>query len=471
MQKALQFQPRTVIQIKQSEWFDWNQIKWLTLLYQPFIGASACQLFTTMALNIEEDLYQSQPQMVSYWLNQCKMTLSEFAEAALKIQGAGLAKVYADRHFAQFWFDLIGPLDPETFFQDDLLSSLLYETVESTHYNQLKARFSSVDLDQDLLDVTAGLAEVFSLPVTAGQKTNKNEALTGMSFLQKHQEEKNIDHELLTSLLSRYHITGQALTREFWHSLSTIHRYYGMDEIDLARFVLAAYDKEQSSVQLKKLWALVEAYDEKTRASKRKVITAARLGKSPEELDQSKTTKTSLSQEDRTILSMVSPELMKAFKETPPGEFYRQVKQGIGGNLESAEQRTIAEAIQNTKMTNEVINVCIHHILVNLGNERLNKAFFQAVLNSWAVNGAKTAEEAVLLANRKEKGKKENSKVKQVPPYRKKKPRQEKMPNWEEKAPEFSPLTDQEKAKLREKLFKAQKKLRKKEDDLDGQSE
>lgn len=403
MQRTPQFRPKTIIQIKQREWFDWNQLKWLSLLYQPFVGARACQLFVTMALHIQGDVYLSEPQMVSYWLNQCKLTLDEFAEAALKIQGAGLAKVYADPYFSQFWFELKGPLDPETFFKDDLLSSLLYETVESTHYNQLKARFSTEDFDQDVIDVTASLAEVYSMPVTAGQMTKKNEPLTGMSFLQKAHEEKSVDKDLMVTMLARYHIPEASLTDKFWQCLSTIHRYYGIDEIDLVRFVLVAYDQETTKINLNKLWGVIHTYDEKTRAVHRKIMTAGRLGKAPSEMPVNRKSLPDIAAEDRAILSMVSTDLMRAFKETPPGEFYRQVKEGIGGNVESSEQRTIAEAIQQTKMTNEVINVCIHHILVNLGNERLNKAFFQAVLNSWAVNGAQTAEEAVLLANRKKK--------------------------------------------------------------------
>src|SRR5699024_9534262 len=95
-------------------------------------------------------------------MNYLNIALDEIYEARLKLEGIGLLRTYEQTEPTKSYvYELIGPFSPRAFFQDAMLSQLLYHHIGELKYNHLKSHYTSHVKYENDQNVTASFNDVF----------------------------------------------------------------------------------------------------------------------------------------------------------------------------------------------------------------------------------------------------------------------------------------------------------------------
>lgn len=140
--------PKDGFKVKQSTMLTDADQKILTFLYQPLTGATAYSLYMTLWSEVGEETYWSDGILHSELLSILNIGIPELYQARIKLEALGLLKTYLKKESDKlFLYELKSPLSVERFFNDDLLSLLLLETVGKRKYKNLRQRFTVSPID------------------------------------------------------------------------------------------------------------------------------------------------------------------------------------------------------------------------------------------------------------------------------------------------------------------------------------
>ncbi|WP_025728889.1 DnaD domain protein [Atopobacter phocae] len=464
----LRITPMTPIQLRQVEWITPLHLKWLTLLYQPFLGVVSTQLYHSFCAWIYEEMWESEVMSVSFWLEQCDMSLAHFSRALNRLESLRLVKVYWDQQIEQYWIELQGPLAPEVFFKDELLVSLLKDTLSHEHFHQLKARCTITDLPSHVVEVTRPFESIFSLPVSIQANRGGEEAPTGMRFLKTSQLEEPIDWGFILQGLVPYGMTVNHLTNEVRQTLNVLHRYYRLNAIDIPHYLLASFDEEEDEVDVSKLKNVIIAAHPVNDVNQQ--VIRQRMSEDFEQYrQQAETTPAVVPSQiakqpaKKKQAIAVSTELLKAFKEIPPQLFLSTLKNQMNGIVESSEESLVRNALGYEDIPSEVINVLIYYILVIYQNKKIHQNFFDAILNTWRMEKISSAEEAIEATIHFKKAQ-STPDVKPARQSNKRFVREEKLPDWAKEAYQPKEVSPEEKQQLEQHIQSIQRKKRKDKD-------
>ncbi|MGO2696318.1 DnaD domain protein [Bavariicoccus seileri] len=439
--KVAIFKPTTTIQLRQPHWITQTHLHWLSILYQPLIGAVATQLYTNFHFWIFEETWDSEPMPVSHWLNQADLTIEQWEKAIDRLQGISLLRIFEDPGNQQYWLEIEPPVDPNHFFADDLLSTLLHESVGERQFKQIKSRYAIDVLPSDCEEVTKSFYQVFPLPYAMMSIKFEQEPAENAAYLTWLDDGGlSLDWQLILDQLKTQGIDKTAVDDHTRQMANALQRFYGIDELNMARFLYGALNADKTQVDADKLKQVIYSSYENHPTNLRNKAKRADSSEMSNQIALGNDNQTSkgLSGRNRRVIAPATdanPALLKAFKQIPSLPFYSQLRQKIGGNEMDHEKRTIRNSLETTATPAEVINVLLHYLLVELGQDHINKAFFDTILNKWTIQGVTTAEQAIAAARlfKNEKAKAiNNSQAARKTRYGKS-GREEPLPDWAKK--------------------------------------
>src|SRR5690625_200337 len=136
----------------------------LSHLYQPLVGMRAIMLYQTL-LN-ESRLSKDQVIRTHHSLmNYLNSSLDIIYEERLKLEAIGLLKTYKSTEETQkvFTYQLISPFTPKQFFNDPMLSELLYHHLGEKMFMTLKRELLLDDVQLiNQKEITAKFTDVFT---------------------------------------------------------------------------------------------------------------------------------------------------------------------------------------------------------------------------------------------------------------------------------------------------------------------
>ena len=98
------------------------------------------------------------------------LSLHQVKENMKKLEAIGLVKSYIryESEMTKYLYELLMPMSPQQFFQNDLLNVLLYRTLGSLEYDKTRFLFRLPEIDLNGYDeVTANFEEVFFIDETS----------------------------------------------------------------------------------------------------------------------------------------------------------------------------------------------------------------------------------------------------------------------------------------------------------------
>ncbi len=432
-----------------------NERQILTLFYQPITGAEAISLYLTLWAEGEHDA----EEMTHYYLmNVLSMSIKQVFEARIALEAIGLLRTYrkSTNDARQFIYELVPPLDANSFFNDPLLSMFLFSKIGEYPYRKLRQRFLKNVDKTDYEEVSRSFIDVYK-PVHTNIPEDNLEVIERTKRDYPFYYEQ-FNFTLLKEGLSEQLVPSSALTVEAKEMISKLAFLYMLTPIDMQKVVLMALDDNMALTGERLKKAAADYY--KLTISKQ----APKLSKT-----FNLTKQTTATSEAESISR--EQERLHYLETTPPIQVLRDTNNGIEpipASIKLAEDLLVLY-----KMPVGVANVLLEYTMLTT-DMKLPRKYVEQVAEHWMRKNLKTAKEAMDLA-RQERDKYNKWKAESENPTSKptkktaysKKGRVEKVPDWfnnRQKAGEASESTpqvpqvdqdfEQERKRLLEKLGK-----------------
>lgn len=451
--------PKDTIILHLNDWLTELDMEVLTLLYKPILNQSSFGLFMTLKSLVKSSSNKSQEFILSILLTQIDIGIPEFYQARIRLEALGLLKVYRNKDSQDLYiYDLNKPLDAQSFFEDTILSTLLYEKVGESSFNDLYGRFQlSKENKNGYEDITKSFLDVFHFDVKSyhnfdhlqknGGPSIEKAASPGETTL----KESQFDWDFFYTGLNDQFVKTTSISDQIKELITTYNLMYGIDELTMQRHILEAADVESGKVDydsLKKiLQRAVRNFNKNRPAAKDKV----------EPFLEQKNDEKVLLKHDLKDQGYSDPEIsiIDAAYSNTPGEYIKSIKDQKRGFVSDRESWTIKDLIEQSRLPNSVINIIIHYVLVIRNNASLDKNFALTIANDWAQKEIDTPEKA--LDNVKklyQENQKRRQQKSQGKSYSKGKNiiRKESMPNWESNESDDESIDSESASKFRDQL-------------------
>lgn len=414
-------------------------------LYVPIMGSNAYGTYLLFSRygKVRPDLVKR--SMNKELLVGLSFGMRDFLEAREKLEALGLLRTFEknDRLGKLSLYFILRPLVGANFFNDDLLSTLLLETVGQGAYRKLQEKYCPPEFNvEGGQEVTKSFLDVF--PVRQSTLMEKAASKKVQPLEKQHQQlidqnETGLDLKFFKQLLERSFVPQEEAFKNM-DAIQTIHLLYGLDEMQLVRLLEEAIDINSNKLNVGYFKMLAHnSFDnqlKKTNAAKTDDLTV-------EENTSSGNSESADS------------ELIEFCKSMAPMEFLKTIKNETGALLTSSEKYMVSNVVQQRILPNEVINVLIHYILSDRGNASMHQGYFETTAATWSKNGVKTAQQAMAEARKvvQEGAKKHQNKGN----YRRSRPvvQKEQLPEWAQngyKQPESTKDQTDKKADLQAEI-------------------
>lgn len=353
----------------------------MTLFYQPIIGADAVTMYFTLWTEAE---YDSGIQVHYYLMNMLGQPLRNIFESRVTLEAIGLLRTFSKKtddgqHFS---YELVRPLDAETFFSDPLLSMFLFSKIGEQAYRKLRARFIHKKRDDDYREVTRSFVDVF-VPVQLNMPQDlmtvpKVETTNNYPF---HYE--IFDFTLLRAGLSEQLVPSTALTMTAKELIAKLAFLYQLSPLDMQKVVIAALD-EHNELPSQRLIQEARSYYKMMKSKEMpKLEKHIQLAK-PEPVPENR----ELTLQERKL---------RYWAQTSPIEVLR----ALSGDREppAADVELVDSLVLKYGLEMEVVNVLIDYVMITK-NKRMPRKYIETIAGNWQRENIRTAQEAMDLARK-----------------------------------------------------------------------
>ncbi|CAH0418511.1 DnaD domain protein [Periweissella ghanensis] len=357
----------------------------ITALYQPIIGPDAMVLLNTFWNLIEE-----QPRISERILHTTLMNIVNLAPQAIvaargRLEAVNLMQTWhnTDTLGEYYVYELHAPLQPQQFFTDELMSVLLLSAVESSYYQKLQQRFQLrqlVQIDGD--NISQKITDVFNVSSEAFQKvasltpTPTQRQVTAKIAYDEigANNSATFDFELIVDSLQNTGINRQTLELKR-NMLFALHQTVGINELELSKYIrkTMTFDTFEINDDLLKQ-QVIDAYRPRPKQAKE----ATKIAATP--------TTAKVDENELATLPVAVQTVLRNAQELNPREFLQSVKEEKNGFPTANEVKTITDVIEANVLPLEVVNILIFYVLITLGRDNINRAYFNSIANTLSQN-------------------------------------------------------------------------------------
>lgn len=395
----------------------------LTHLYQPLIGMDGVMFYQTL---LNEVYVQIDGDMQTHHtlMNYVQQPLDVIYEARLKLEGIGLVRTYKDMIDKRtcYTYEVQCPFSPEQFFQDAMLSELLYHHIGKNKFNILKDRLCG-HIERGGEEITASFKDVFQTfqpTFVAGEykEVHPTPSIQQSSSLQI--ELQSIRHALARKMID----PDKVLTRDNKQLISQMMELYQLDSIEVGRCLSWALSPNNEVNEQSFKQACAELFRTKNRTANIQ-LTKRQSTKQPEHPNTSDTKERSTQPQEKQNKKPSRREvLLSEFETMSPAQLLSDhSKTGI---VEQRDIDIVQEVMHNQGLTPPVMNVLLHYVFIQQ-NKQLSKNYLRTIASHWSRVGFTTAKEALEFAQSVNE---RYAQAKQKHRTAKKKTQSEVLPDW-----------------------------------------
>ncbi|ALV20659.1 MAG: DnaD domain protein [Carnobacterium sp.] len=462
--------PKDGFMVRQNALLSDMDQKILTFLYQPLIGATAYSLYMTLWTEIGEESYWSEGILHSELLTLLNVGIPELYQARIKLEAIGLLKSYLQTDPEKLYvYELLAPQSSAVFFNDDLLSLLLFETIGERKFRNLRSRFVVAPLNKEKFqDVTKSFLDVyrFDAELFKQEKALLKEPVELVGATQPEGptiDAQTFDFKFFYTGLNSHYINRSAITKDLEKTILVLHTMYGINELAMQRYILEASDMETGNIDERKLKNVV--YHDYHKNNQKNVQLQDVVEKDIQvDQKQQKVRENDLKQQG---LSEDEIKIIEVSEQISPYDFMTSIKDQKGGYVTKNEEWTLEEILRKANLPSSVVNILIHYILVARDNPIFEKALAYKISNDWAQNKVFSPEMALQKvkkmysenAEKQQTVKKQYGNQRQTNYGKPVKTRTETLPEWAKEgntAKAEQPMSEAEKQAFMERLKKIQ---------------
>ncbi|HHV33213.1 MAG TPA: hypothetical protein GXX71_00765 [Acholeplasma sp.] len=237
-----------------------EDIKTLSLLYQPLIGPNSlgCYLMLSNLVNptnLQTDIYKMQ-----YLLDILNFNVETLTNVLDKLNAIGLLTTYEKDNI--YLFRLNMPLKPRQFFLDTILGPYLKSEVGDKNFDQLFSYFSSSEVSKKgYKNITKAFDQVY--------KTKVYEPISSEKFIIGRKNNGGViikdafDFETFYEGLPIRLKKRRIFTKKVISQIASVMYVYNFTEREMIRILSSAYDEENNKIFAEKIGLLAREYFEK----------------------------------------------------------------------------------------------------------------------------------------------------------------------------------------------------------------
>src|SRR5690625_29812 len=349
-----------------------DYVQSLTHLYQPLLGIEAISLFQVLLheINVQPEVHLQTHHTL---MNYLSMPLDQIYKARLKLEGIGLLKTYKQKTEDKTYYTYVlqTPFSPEAFFQDIMLSELLYRHIGKTKFNTLKKHYTKTK-DVKGENITAAFHQVFQ----TFEPENQHITPIHKEKPQRIPIEK-IDFLFLEQSLKRKMIpVEKVLTEPNKRAISQLTHLYNLESYEIEKAVEWALTDE-NKIDIEQLKVVCHDIFQ----SKQNVNQFRLTFKEP---DHEKVT-------DKKSLTKLE-KLQQKFETISPKELLEDLS--TGNNASEQDMKFISELMISQGLPAPVMNVLIHYVMLR-SDMKLPREYTETIASNWSRKKFKTAKEAM----------------------------------------------------------------------------
>ncbi|MCI5775397.1 MAG: DnaD domain protein [Aerococcus sp.] len=391
------------LKIQQAEWL--SDVDWKTLaaLYLPIIGSQSYALFHALYQLLNVKRFESDVIRHTDITDTLVWPARTYVIARAHLEGIGLLDVYhrEDAYQDPQWlYFLKAPVTPKAFFEDTVLSTLLYREVGEQRFKQLRSAFSvkrpQVDRSQ-WQETTYSFRDVYRF------SAEETRALSDMTETEEyvlpsrrrksphHVSGGDFDTTVFKQTLLQRHIPEQALTDMVMEVATVIHDLYGYDELGIARLAYEAMDFKRQRIDTDSMQK--RAYDGL-----------------PEQQNQQSNAEAETTSNQQILAQLTADQrnLAEQARAYPVMTFVSYLKESRHGYLTKQEQQLLTAMVSRGRLSQAVINVMAYYYLVELDKPTLYQDTMEATENDWLKHHIETPEQALYYLQKREPQRRKN---------------------------------------------------------------
>ena len=371
-----ELQPADHFEISIPHFLSAHERQLITLFYQPLTGLEAISLYYTLWAEGEDGLNGKFNHY--HLMNVLNMPIGKVFEARISLEAIGLLRTYrkntADGRF--FVYELIRPLDAQSFFQDPLLSMFLFSKIGEQAYRNLQNRYVKQTNLESFEEISRTFVDVYKPVHTNVPKELMESIPTKRQDVPFYYHQ--FDFSLLFSGLSEQLVPSSAITPEVRESIAKLAFLYQLSPLEMQKVVILALDEDLKITDERLKKAALEYYQltiSKDLPNIQKTFDA------PAPVAEKKPSK--------------EQELIHYYETTSPIDHIR--------NLNNGKEPTsfIRELVENLfikhGMNPGVVNVLIDYVMLQ-SDKKLPKNFVETIADHWNRKNIQTAQQAMDFA-------------------------------------------------------------------------
>ena len=402
-----------------------NDRKILTMLYQPIIGAFACNLFFTLWMELDKNEFMSMEENHHHLISSTGLSLNELVIAKEKLEAIGLLKSYKKETKEQnsYVYELFSPLSPGEFFTHPVLNIVLYNSVGKKEYERIVNYFKIPKVNlSEYEDITKSFTEVYgSAPSTMFENNIQN--LKNSTSLGINIEEK-IDLDLLIAGMPKGSINEKTFNKDNKKLINDLAFIYDLDVEEMKNILLSSLNER----------LLIDKTE--IRKNARNYYQYQNKGRLPSLVYQN---------QPEYLRSPIGKDSKRAkaiyyFETLSPYTYLKNENHGKEPN--ERDLRLIENLRIDMGLQPAVINVLLDYVL-RVNNHKLTKNFVITIASQWQRLKIETAEDAMNQVFKENKKKSSTSFV----------PKKEvKSPDWLSKDASEEVITESEEDEMKNLL-------------------
>lgn len=370
-----------------------QQRKSLDLLYQPILMPNAYALINLLWRLGEIKRNHLIQEPVANLLTFLPIGGQAFDKAKDRLEGAGLLRtlVHRDSEQTLYVYQLIPPATAADFYQSDLLSVDLLETVGIKQYQRLNHTLvpKPHQFGKGFRDVTKNFLDVFT--VNHNELTRTPKVVSELRDPKRRRpwlqdvDDGHFKFSMLLQILDQSFVNTNEIKRH-QKLILTEHTLFGIDEMQMANFIKKAASVSNNRVNFSRLRFLIsKAYQGRRRAPVNQRHSTSDASKLPS---------------GNAKLASEEKGLVKAAESYAPVKFLDRLRRQIHSNgIITHKEIGIINTVMGYGAFRDnvgVVNIMIYYAVVDRQMASLSSGFMDTMVNSWTSANVNTPLEALL---------------------------------------------------------------------------
>lgn len=412
-----------VIKVPQSVQTDMS--KSLSHLYQPLIGVSAVSLYQTLLSEYDLQKHEEDIKTHHLLMNYLHMPLDQIFEARQKLEAIGLLRTFIhDEQDQQIYsYVLLRPFTPNEFFDDDMLSLLLYHHLGSDKFERLRKSFYHKPvINQEAKEITSSFEQVFSMngilqeeSSSIPQDTSEGETKISVSSASGANVQGDaLDFRALEQSLQQRMLPVQSILSDKHKKVfSQLAILYNLATYEMEKAILWSLNDANELIVSELKEACHDIYQNKNHQS------------TPNPTLTDRREKIATPESQNVNSSNKEEALIKQLEEISPRELLQDLSEGVEPT--EKDLKIIREIMTQQGLSAGVMNVLIYYVLLKT-DMKMSKPYMETIAGHWTRLKVKTVRQAMEVA------KTENRKYQQWATNKKyggrRNGKQEVLPDW-----------------------------------------